>query len=117
MKSGHMICAGCKAKFQCGKPDAVSDCWCDVYPRYLKQDIDTACLCQSCLKKESLQRINQLLEKFELSGKSIDMSKYQTNNNIEGIDYYIENGLIVFSEWYLIKRGYCCDNDCRHCPY
>lgn len=35
----------------------------------------------------------------------------------EGVDYYIENGLYVFTEYYLEKRGYCCKNGCRHCPY
>ena len=36
---------------------------------------------------------------------------------IEGIDYYFENGLMVFTEYYLRERGYCCTNGCRHCPY
>jgi hypothetical protein len=36
---------------------------------------------------------------------------------IEGIDYYFENGLMVFTEYYLRERGYCCTNRCRHCPY
>ncbi len=31
--------------------------------------------------------------------------------------YYMENGLIVFTEAYHLKRGYCCKNRCRHCPY
>ncbi|MDX1942331.1 MAG: DUF5522 domain-containing protein [Saprospiraceae bacterium] len=35
----------------------------------------------------------------------------------EGIDYYIENGLFVFTEHFLLKRGYCCQSGCRHCPY
>lgn len=32
-------------------------------------------------------------------------------------DYYIENGLYVFTESYHLKRGYCCESGCRHCPY
>ncbi|MDH5367414.1 MAG: DUF5522 domain-containing protein [Cyclobacteriaceae bacterium] len=36
---------------------------------------------------------------------------------IENIDYYIENGMWVFTAHYHLKRGYCCDNLCRHCPY
>lgn len=36
---------------------------------------------------------------------------------IEGVDYYIENGLWVFTAEYLTKRGYCCKSGCRHCPY
>jgi hypothetical protein len=42
-------------------------------------------------------------------------------NLIEGIDYYWEekDGLKfrVFTEHYLLKRNYCCQNRCRHCPY
>ena len=36
---------------------------------------------------------------------------------VRGVDYYIENGYWVFTEHYLRKRGYCCKNGCRHCPY
>ena len=35
----------------------------------------------------------------------------------EGTDYYIENGLFVFTEHFLRRRGYCCQSGCRHCPY
>jgi hypothetical protein len=36
---------------------------------------------------------------------------------LEGKDYYIENGKYVFTSHYLMKRGYCCACNCRHCPY
>lgn len=33
-------------------------------------------------------------------------------------DYYLnEDGLMVFTASYHLKRGYCCGNDCKHCPY
>ena len=35
----------------------------------------------------------------------------------EGLDYYVEDGLLVFTDMFLRKRGYCCENGCRHCPY
>jgi len=35
----------------------------------------------------------------------------------EGIDFYHEKELIVFTKRYLLKRGFCCDKGCRHCPY
>jgi hypothetical protein len=38
-------------------------------------------------------------------------------NLVEGVDYYIEDGLYVFTREYLLKRGYCCESGCRHCPY
>ena len=37
---------------------------------------------------------------------------------IEGVDYYInEEGFIVLTEVYHLKRGYCCGNGCKHCPF
>jgi hypothetical protein len=36
---------------------------------------------------------------------------------VEGVDYYVENGLWVFTEKYLRDRGHCCESGCRHCPY
>ncbi len=41
----------------------------------------------------------------------------KTEKFVEGIDYYFEDGLMVLTEHFLKKRGYCCGNDCRHCPY
>jgi hypothetical protein len=32
-------------------------------------------------------------------------------------DYYLENGLIVFTAAYHLKRGNCCGSGYRHCPY
>jgi ribosomal-protein-alanine N-acetyltransferase len=32
-------------------------------------------------------------------------------------DYYYENGFQVFTEKYHLKRGSCCNNNCRHCPW
>ncbi|MGZ4816352.1 MAG: DUF5522 domain-containing protein [Terriglobales bacterium] len=36
---------------------------------------------------------------------------------IEGEDFYYENGLMVLTESYLRRRGFCCECGCRHCPY
>jgi|TARA_R100001377_G_C3079658_1_gene71948 hypothetical protein len=32
-------------------------------------------------------------------------------------DFYWEKGKMVMSEQYHKKRGYCCGNACKHCPY
>jgi len=32
-------------------------------------------------------------------------------------DFYMEDGLLVFTSAYHLKRGYCCKSDCRHCPW
>ncbi|HJY64120.1 MAG TPA: DUF5522 domain-containing protein, partial [Ignavibacteria bacterium] len=31
--------------------------------------------------------------------------------------YKTEEGYIVFTEKYHLKRGFCCQNGCKHCPY
>lgn len=37
---------------------------------------------------------------------------------VEGIDfYYNEDGYVVLTEAYHLKKGYCCGNGCKHCPY
>ena len=37
---------------------------------------------------------------------------------IEGKDfYYNEDGLMVLTEFFLLKRGKCCCSGCKHCPY
>jgi hypothetical protein len=32
-------------------------------------------------------------------------------------DFYFEGPYLVFTEAYHLKRGYCCNSDCRHCPF
>ncbi|MGB6744847.1 MAG: DUF5522 domain-containing protein [Terracidiphilus sp.] len=32
-------------------------------------------------------------------------------------DYYFEGPYMVFTAAYHLKRGYCCESGCRHCPY
>jgi hypothetical protein len=37
---------------------------------------------------------------------------------IEGEDfYYNEQGYMVLTAHYLLRRGFCCGNGCKHCPY
>jgi hypothetical protein len=33
-------------------------------------------------------------------------------------DYYInENGKVVFTSKYHLRRSYCCGSGCKHCPF
>jgi len=32
-------------------------------------------------------------------------------------DWYFEDGLLVSTAAYHLKRGACCGSGCRHCPY
>ena len=36
---------------------------------------------------------------------------------IEGVNDHIEAGRWMFTAVYHWKRGHCCENGCRHCPY
>ena len=47
-----------------------------------------------------------------------DMSGFSKREKLDDEDfYYSPDGYIVFTEKYHLKRGYCCKNGCRHCPY
>ncbi|MFT5133351.1 MAG: hypothetical protein ACI9SC_001822 [Gammaproteobacteria bacterium] len=53
----------------------------------------------------------------------VDIARFTYSMNtidsrpVEGEDYFLENGFHVWTAHYLEKRGYCCDCQCRHCPY
>lgn len=39
-------------------------------------------------------------------------------NLVEGEDfYYNKEGYIVLTEKFHLKKGFCCGNGCKHCPY
>lgn len=40
------------------------------------------------------------------------------NQLVQGVDYYFnEDGLMVLTEVFHLKKGFCCGNGCMHCPY
>lgn len=46
------------------------------------------------------------------------MKEFSKIDNLADDEYYYsDEGYIVFTEKYLFKRGYCCENSCKHCPY
>lgn len=43
---------------------------------------------------------------------------FSKRDELDPEDYYLsEEGFLIFTEKYLLKRGYCCKNGCKHCPY
>ena len=47
--------------------------------------------------------------------KDMDETKEEL---VENVDYYVDElGRWVFTENYHLKRGFCCKNNCKHCPY
>ena len=51
------------------------------------------------------------------TGSQSDDSNTAASNNRDD-DYYMnEAGFVVMTAAYLLQRGYCCGNGCKHCPY
>ena len=88
-------CSNCSADLACGSQEET--CWCMSYAALSKLDEEKDCLCETCLKEAIENSVS--------------------NEAVSEPDYYIENGLYVFTHSYHLKRGHCCKNGCRHCPY
>lgn len=100
------ICERCHSEFECGSKSTNTDgdklpCWClqlataENIPEKFKD-----CLCAKCLNE------------FIVTKTSDD-----PKTEMEPDFYFDTNGLMVFTKSYHLKRGYCCGNGCRHCPY
>jgi hypothetical protein len=40
-----------------------------------------------------------------------------TDEPLRPEEFYREGPYLVFTAAYHLRRGYCCNSDCRHCPY
>lgn len=58
-------------------------------------------------------KLKNLFKKFKILKEKSPPEKNREENEY----WYMENGRTVFTEKYLLERGYCCENGCRHCPY
>tara|TARA_B110000003_G_C16405818_1_gene440174 strand:- start:247 stop:426 length:180 start_codon:yes stop_codon:yes gene_type:complete len=46
------------------------------------------------------------------------MKEFSKIDKLEKDDYYYSTeGYIIFTYKYHLKRGYCCNNNCKHCPF
>lgn len=109
-------CSNCQSSFSC---QSATTCWCAAFPPILSLSTDQDCLCPACLQNK-MQEATEQYAKSVMAGECENKAPlYRTppNQLKENIDYYIENGLFVFKEWYHLKRGTCCGNRCRHCPF
>ena len=75
-------------------------------------DERTDCFCPQCLS-EAIAKLNT----SEAVPTDVVNQKASLPLLKEGEDYYLEGGAMVFTAAYHLKRGYCCDSGCRHCPY
>ncbi|AUW37880.1 hypothetical protein AL542_18545 [Grimontia hollisae] len=77
-----------------------------------------SCLCQQCLAKRINEKLESLYQQYTTNDLIRLAKPYRDQKTlVEGLDYTIEKGRYVFSAWYHLKRGSCCGNGCRHCPY
>ena len=107
-------CSVCGVAFACGNTGQQA-CWCNQLPAIMPLDFEQDCRCPQCLKVVIKQGIEQFVQQNPVT---VAIPKqYHNAQLIEDIDYYIEDGKWVFTEWYHRKRGSCCGNGCRHCPY
>lgn len=104
------VCPLCGGPNHCGRvedPSGGKSCWCReaVIPASLLKRVpeslrDKSCICPSCVALANREIPNP--QTGALPGQE---------------DFYFENGLMVFTAAYHLKRGSCCHNRCRHCPY
>jgi hypothetical protein len=95
-------------------------CWCEaasvpaVVQRYFADlGLEAACLCRTCLGH---------LAKCATGNDSADaiLARVRADKaraSLSADSYLDENGRTVFAAAFHLKRGYCCGNGCRHCPY
>ncbi|MDT7602555.1 MAG: hypothetical protein QOF61_552 [Acidobacteriota bacterium] len=56
-------------------------------------------------------------EKMESAKKVDEDNAAPSGALVEGVDFYFEGAAIVFTKEYHLRRGYCCESGCRHCPF
>jgi Family of unknown function (DUF5522) len=82
--------------------------------RRLAQDfVEQTCLCPTCL--ETVARLTREYCDPERAVAEIQQTLERRASAQE--DYYFEDGNVVFTAAYHLKRGTCCGNRCRHCPF
>ncbi|HEY4416749.1 MAG TPA: cysteine-rich CWC family protein [Verrucomicrobiae bacterium] len=82
-------------------------CWCAkvTIPEELLSQVPEAltnknCICQACV---------MAFHRTKNAGA--------TASKVIPGDFYFDGGSMVFTAAYHLRRGYCCDSGCRHCPY
>ncbi|HEX5155313.1 MAG TPA: cysteine-rich CWC family protein [Parafilimonas sp.] len=105
-------CPRCSNLFECRAGD-MYNCQCyavalsDAAKLFLESTSYDDCLCKNCLLQIEQMVQFGLRHEFPKQGELM----------IEGLHYYFDNGYFVFTELYHLQRGYCCNNNCRHCAY
>lgn len=105
-------CIGCQDPIKCSNN---LSCWCNSLPNLLSPTDSAGCYCRSCLISKLKIKADELVlsKKFKFIA-----SLGPTKNAIEKLDYDInQDGKVVFTRWYHLRRGICCGSGCTNCPY
>lgn len=110
-KESKKYCGNCKKEILCINKD-VMKCPCssvELSPdtRLFLQNTYFDCLCNTCL---------QTINKKVTSAKNYSFPS-QKDEFVEGVHFYKEGNMWVFTEIYHLLKGSCCGNGCRHCVY
>lgn len=110
-------CPSCRQSFRCGSAD-INSCWCSAYPKVPLQLPESGCLCPDCLARAVGAALECYIDTHSQE-QALSLARHYAGQKplLEHIDYTIEQGLYVFSRWFHLKRGQCCGNACRHCPF
>lgn len=114
------VCSICGNSFACGFDDREKACWCTDLPPIMPMDPTVDCRCPTCLRAIVKEKIGEYVATINPKSAPGNLAKDlpKSEKLVEGIDYYInEAGNYVFTAWYHLRRGYCCQNGCKHCPY
>lgn len=107
-------CSICNKNLSCS---ADKSCWCTQLPNILSPNPTESCLCPNCLLDAIATKINTEILQLTAHQKAQIAHLGIPNPAEQGKDYYMDRGLLVMTKWYLLRRGSCCGNGCRHCPY
>lgn len=105
-------CWRCDTAFVCGPRGGAEHCWCSALPPILPMTAGLSCLCPRCLAIEVSHQQQAAIEPA-----APDQPAAAGPTLTEGVDYYLEGTAFVFTAAYHLRRGTCCGNGCRHCPY
>jgi hypothetical protein len=97
-----------------------SACWCEaaIIPvslqHYLANEFsERSCFCRDCLSLLARHAIQ-----MDVADLIVARVRTERTSLRENIDSYVDaQGRTIFTAAFHLKRGYCCGNGCRHCPF
>jgi hypothetical protein len=111
----EQICPQCNTSFSC----LPQNCWCFDLPQiHFLSSESQKCICKACLNAESRNQIAKYIANLTPEKRKTIKTLGPVLKPIEGTDYTITHtGLWVFTQWYHLRRGYCCESSCVNCMY